>query len=117
MIYAHKVRMQGVDVFGAFDCPDFGQMKPRRTRSITPLQSLSLFNSVFVNRQATFLSARLQAEAGQEIGRQIELLFKLAYARIAEPDEKEQLMDLAELHGLTQVCRVIFNTSEFIYLQ
>ena len=117
MIYAHKVRMQGVDVFGAFDCPDFGQMKPQRTRSITPLQSLSLFNSVFVNRQATFLSERLQAEAGQDVGRQIELLFRLAYARMTDPDEKQQLMKLAELHGLTQVCRVIFNTSEFIYLQ
>ncbi|MCH8217511.1 MAG: DUF1553 domain-containing protein, partial [Planctomycetes bacterium] len=117
MIYAHKVRMQGVDVFGAFDCPDFGQMKPKRTRSITPLQSLGLFNSVFVNRQATFLSERLQAEAGQDFGSQIELLFRLAYARLADPDEKQQLMKLAELHGMTQVCRVIFNTSEFIYLQ
>ncbi|MAE32443.1 MAG: hypothetical protein CMO43_12790, partial [Verrucomicrobiales bacterium] len=33
MIYAHKIRMQAVDIFGAFDCPDAGQMKPRRTRS------------------------------------------------------------------------------------
>ena len=25
MIYAHRVRMQAVDIFGAFDCPDGGQ--------------------------------------------------------------------------------------------
>ena len=36
MIYAHKVRMISVDIFGAFDCPDAGQMKPNRPRSTTP---------------------------------------------------------------------------------
>ena len=41
MVYARKIRMQAVDIFGAFDCPDAGQLKPRRTRSITPIQSLS----------------------------------------------------------------------------
>ena len=41
MIYALKVRMVPDGVFGAFDCPDAGQICPKRTRSTTPIQSLS----------------------------------------------------------------------------
>ncbi len=67
MIYAHKVRMISVDVFGAFDCPDAGQMKPSRTRSITPVQSLGLFNSPFVNRQASVLCRAIARRGRQTI--------------------------------------------------
>ena len=35
MIYAHKIRMEPVPVFGAFDCPDAGQPMPKRSQSTT----------------------------------------------------------------------------------
>ncbi|NNE92806.1 MAG: DUF1553 domain-containing protein [Verrucomicrobiales bacterium] len=117
MIYAHKIRMQAVDIFGAFDCPDAGQMKPNRTRSITPIQSLSLMNSPFSNRQAAFFAERIRAEAGTEPPSQIDRAFLLAYSREPDLDERERLINLAAGHGLDQVCRVIFNTSEFVFLQ
>ncbi len=44
MIYAHKVRMERVPVFGAFDCPDAGQPMSRRNQSTTAIQALNLFN-------------------------------------------------------------------------
>jgi hypothetical protein len=37
MIYQAKPRMQLDDTFGAFDCPDAGQISPRRNTSTTPL--------------------------------------------------------------------------------
>ena len=117
MIYAHKVRMISVDIFGAFDCPDAGQMKPNRPRSITPVQSLGLFNSPFVNRQATFFAERLKEEAGEDTGAQIDRAFAIAYSRPASPVERERLTALANNHGLEQVCRAIFNSSEFAFLQ
>ena len=118
MIYAHKVRMISVDVFGAFDCPDAGQMKPSRTRSITPVQSLGLFNSPFVNRQAAFFADRLRTEAGDDLGRPgRSCAFELAYSRSPTPAERTRLIALAADHGLEQVCRAIFNTSEFAFIQ
>jgi mono/diheme cytochrome c family protein len=117
MIYAHKIRMQAVDIFGAFDCPDGGQMTPERTRSITPLQSLSLFNSPFVNRQAVFFAERLRSEVGDEPASQIDRALELALSRAPEQDERELLMQLAADHGLEQACRVIFNMSEFVFLR
>jgi hypothetical protein len=117
MIYAHKIRMQAVDIFGAFDCPDAGQMKPRRTRSITPVQSLSLLNSPFTNRQAGFFAARVKNEAGDELRKQIDHAFRLATSRTPTTDEQTAMHALAQQHGLEQVCRVLFNTSEFLYLR
>lgn len=117
MIYAHKVRMISVDIFGSFDCPDAGQMKPSRTRSITPVQSLGLLNSPFANRQAAFFAERLRAEAGPELAAQVDRAFALAYSREPSPTERRQLVTLAEEHGLESVCRTLFNTSEFAFIQ
>ena len=116
MVYAHKVRMQAVDIFGAFDCPDAGQMKPNRSQSITPVQSLSLLNSPFVNRQAKFFADRVRQETGDNVQAQITRAFQLAYARPPEPTEADALTQLATSHGLAQTCRVILNSSEFVYL-
>jgi mono/diheme cytochrome c family protein len=116
MIYAHKVRMQAVDIFGAFDCPDAGQMRPERTRSITPLQSLSFLNSPFVSRQAKFFASRVQHDVGDAIGHQVEHAFRLALSRGPTSTEKQQMVELATDHGLEQVCRVLYNTSEFVFL-
>lgn len=114
MIYAHKVRMISVDVFGAFDCPDAGQMTPERTRSITPLQSLALLNSSFVNRQAAFFAERVRAEAGDDLASQVDRVFALAYSRRPTAPESRHLIELAKHYGLEQVCRTVFNTSEFL---
>ena len=116
MIYAHKIRMQSVDIFGTFDCPDAGQMKPRRTQSITPLQSLSLLNSPFVNRQASFFADRVRREVGMQVPRQIDRAFEIALGRNANHDERQQLTQLVRDEGLSQLCRVLLNTSEFLYL-
>jgi hypothetical protein len=116
MIYAHKVRMQAIDIFGAFDCPDGGQMKPRRTRSITPLQSLSLLNSPFANRQAAFFADRIRGLASDDLQQQIDHVFQIAFSRSPNPQEQTAMVALAEEHGLEQVCRAIFNSSEFVFL-
>ena len=92
-------------------------MKPNRPRSITPVQSLGLLNSPFVNRQAAFFAERLRAEAGDDRGEQIARAFAIAFSRQASPAESKRLAALADDHGLEQVCRVIFNSSEFAFLQ
>lgn len=116
MIYAHKVRMQSVDVFGAFDCPDAGQMTPRRNRSITPIQSLGLLNSPFINRQSEFFAQRIRESAGDDMQQAIQQAFEIALGRQPSGSEGEALVELANQHGLAQACRVIFNTSEFVSL-
>jgi hypothetical protein len=117
MIYAHKIRMETVDIFGAFDCPDAGQMTPRRNQSITPVQSLGLLNSPFTNRQAAFFADRIR-EASDSTDRAVWITraFEVAFSRPPSTAESERMCGLANAHGLEQVCRVLINSSEFVYL-
>ncbi|MEW6156472.1 MAG: PSD1 and planctomycete cytochrome C domain-containing protein [Verrucomicrobiota bacterium] len=114
MIYMTKVRMAQDGTFGAFDCPDAGQIQPKRPRSTTPIQALNLFNSTFVNQQAALFARRLEREAGSEIESQILLAFRSAFAREPWPEEMRASLALAREHGLTSVCRVLFNANEFV---
>lgn len=117
MIFAHKIRMQAVDIFGAFDCPDAGQMTPKRTRSMTPLQALVLFNSPFVVRQAGFFAEHISATVGDDPAAQVDQAFRLVYSRLPSEQEREPLIHLVREHGLAQLCRTLFNTSEFLTIQ
>lgn len=116
MIYMTKVRMETDDVFGAFDCPDAGQVQPMRSRSTTPIQALNLFNSSFTVQQCRLMAKRLKREAGTEIRQQIRLAFRLCYGR--EPDENEQQVAerLIAAHGLPALCRAMINTNEFLFI-
>lgn len=116
MIYAHKIRMQEVDIFGAFDCPDAGQMKPKRTQSITPTQSLSLFNSSFVIRQSEFFAQRLQSSA-ENVEEQVRQAFLITVSRQPDQEELSQMVKFVRHQGLEQLGRVLINTSEFLYIQ
>lgn len=116
MVYAHKIRMQSVDIFGAFDCPDAGQMNPKRTRSITPTQSLSMFNSPFVLQQAGFFADRVRGEAGDNVSDQVRQAFMFVLSRPPSDAELVRMEQLVERDGLVSLCRVLFNASEFLYI-
>jgi len=117
MIYAHKIRMQSVDVFGAFDCPDAGQMTSRRNQSITPIQALGLLNSPFIERQSAFFAERLRQEVGDDLNACVQRAFEIAFTRQSNESEQAALQTLTRDHGLEHACRILFNTSEFVSLQ
>ena len=129
MIYAHKIRMEKESVFGAFDCPDAGQPMPRRRQSTTPLQALSLFNSMFTLEEATAFAARVTADVERGAGdpaaradtpdpvtRQIDRAFVLALGRPPDADEAAAAAVVVRGHGLATLCRALFNTNEFVTL-
>jgi hypothetical protein len=116
MIYQQKPRMQLDDIFGAFDCPDGGQIAPRRNRSTTPLQALNLLNSPFLLQQAGFFAERLEKEAGKDVAAQARLGFRLAFSRDPTAQELEGAERLIREHGALIFCRALFNANEFVYL-
>jgi len=116
MIYAHKIRMEPVPVFGAFDCPDAGLPAPRRSQSTTAIQALNLLNSPFVIDQADALAARVATEAPDSIDDQIDLTFRLTMGRSPRPDEEAVVTQTVRTHGLATLCRAIFNSSEFLFI-
>ena len=118
MIYAHKVRMERESVFGAFDCPDAGQTTARRRQSTTPIQALNLFNSRFTLDEAKAFAARIETEAGPgaDPAAKARLAYQLAFGRVPGPDELASAVPLVAEHGLATLCRVLFNSSEFLFL-
>ena len=118
MAYAHKVRMEREAVFGAFDCPDAGQSTPRRRQSATPIQALNLFNSRFTLDEAETLARRVQEDAGNgaDAAKLIQRAYQLALTRNPEPEEVHEAESAVREHGLRMLCRVLFNSNEFLFL-
>jgi len=115
MIYMTKVRQERDSVFGVFDCPDFNQVVPKRTRSTTPLQALNLLNSPFVLQQAGFLVQRLDAEA-KSAESKIELAFNLCFGRSPEPEETQAAIDFINETNWQAFARVMLNANEFVLI-
>jgi hypothetical protein len=116
MVYLFRVRAAQDGVFGAFDCPDGGSVMAKRSRSNTPLQALNLFNSTFVGGQGELLEKRLQTESGPQSAEQVQLAFRLFYARPPDAYELERSQAFIAEHGLLSFVRALYNTSEFLFI-
>jgi hypothetical protein len=117
MIYQRRVRMQIDPTFGVFDCPDGGQVAPKRGRSITPLQALNLLNSPFVIQQAKYLADRLEREVPGDSAGQVRRAFELAFQRQPTADELSACVAAIVDEGLLVVCRALLNSNEFAFLE
>lgn len=115
MIYSHKIRMEPVPVFGVFDCPDAGQPTPRRTQSTTPLQALNLLNSPFVLQQAEALAELIRGDH-ESPETQVTAAFQRCLCRAPDDRELATASQVATEHGLSVVCRALFNSNEFLFI-
>lgn len=116
MIYWQKPRMRLDDTFGVFDCPDAGQVQPKRTRSTTPLQALSLLNSPFLVQQAGFFAERVRKRVGGDADSQVIEAFAIAFQRKPAADERAAAVALVRREGLETLCRALLNANEFLYI-
>jgi hypothetical protein len=114
MIYQSKPRSEIDTFFGAFDCPDAGQIQPKRTSSTTPLQALNLLNGAFLIDQADRFAARVAREAGDAPAERVRRAFLLAFGREATEAEIAAATTLVADHGLPALCRALYNANEFL---
>lgn len=116
MVYQTKPRMQLDDTFGAFDCPDAGQIAPARGRSTTPLQALNLLNGPFVLQMCGLLAERLSRAFPDDAERQVDHAFRIILCRPPAEGEAETCKEFVAGHGLAMLCRVLFNCNEFVMI-
>ncbi len=117
MVYQSKPRMQLDDTFGAFDCPDAGQIAPKRHRSTTALQALNLLNSPFALEQSQLAAKRLETETPGDVTQQVRRAFWNTFQRSPDVEELAAAMELVAEHGLGSLCRALFNANEFLYIE
>jgi len=99
-----------------FDCPDPSTKSPQRAVTTTPLQALSLLNNAFVLRMADRFAERVTRDVGPDIDGQVRRAFQLAFGRVPDEDEQRSSFQLVREHGLSELCRVLYNSSELLYV-
>src|SRR5262249_24787942 len=104
------------NLLDTLDCPDPSTATHKRLVTTTPLQALTLLNNSFVLRMADKFAQRVQDEAGPDIKKQITHTYRLAYGRPPTPKEIALVRPVVESHGLAVLCRAIFNSIEFVYV-
>lgn len=130
-IYAYVKRTLLVPLLEVLDlCDTINSTEKRSITSIAP-QALTLYNGDFMNQQARFFADRLMNEAGQDPEKQVERAFRLALCRPPSSSERATLVEFLKQEStsnveaksdaarlaLIQVCRVILNLNEFVYVE
>jgi hypothetical protein len=115
-VYRTWARSGRSPLLDALDCPDPSTATHRRSVTTTPLQALTLLNSAFVLRRAEGFAARARQEAGSDVRRQIERAYRLAYGRPPTGEEVVAAEPVVRAHGLRILCRALFNSNEFLYV-
>ncbi len=114
-IYRFIVRSQPDPFMTTLDCADSSQSTPRRNETLTSLQALSMLNHRFNLAMAEHFSSRLEGEA-EDLAGQVSAGFRLVTGRHPGKRELEQLVSYASEHGMPNFCRVLFNLSEFVFV-
>ena len=90
--------------------------RPARALTTTPLQALALLNNAFVLRMAEAFAQRVGKEANG-IDRQVTRVWQLAYQRDPTAEEARLAGALVRDRGLKALCRVVFNSNEFVTVE
>jgi hypothetical protein len=114
-VYRFVFRTVPDPLMQALDCPDASQVAPRRETSATALQALAMLNNRFLVRQSEHIATNLKT-SHRDLSAQINELFLRAYGRPASPAETEQIANYTTEHGLANACRIILNSSEFLFV-
>jgi hypothetical protein len=116
-IYLYNKRSVRLPMLSAFDQPDAITSCPVRPVSTHALQSLSLFNSSFMQEVSQSFAARLEGACSQDRSCQIETAWGLALSRPPHTEEKRLAREFFQSGGaLPDLCLALFNRNEFIYV-
>lgn len=89
------------------DFPDLGMLAPARGFSASALQSLALYNNRFV--------LHFSGELGKQVGTPEEAVRRI-WLRDPTAEERAAFADFAQKNSLAALCRVLFNSNEFFFV-
>jgi hypothetical protein len=86
-----------------------------RNETVNALQALAIRNNRLTVAMAKHFATRVAKEATTPPA-QIDLAFRLALGRPPYTSEAEAMSGYVREHGLTNLCRLIFNLNEFNFV-
>lgn len=114
-IYRFIVRSQPQPFLTTWDCADPSMQVDKRNETITPLQSLALWNNSLTVRMSSHFAARVRS-ASDTLEGQLDAAFGLAFGRRPTAEERAVLSPYIQQYGWENACRVIFNSNEFLFI-
>ncbi len=102
-----------------FDVDDGRVPCPLRTQTVTAPQSLFLMNSPEIETASKLLAKRIRLESGGDLGKAIQLAYQLTVARLPTEFETDRALDYLQndVGRFKQLCWLLFNLDEFIYVR
>jgi hypothetical protein len=133
-VYVYVKRQLQFPMLELFDGPSTTDSCDRRSESLVPTQALVLMNDEFVRDQSAALADRVSREAGDSDRARVERAFRLGLGREPSADridegvaflagQRERLVGEGFSDGearrgaLGDLCQVLFNLSEFHYVE
>jgi Protein of unknown function (DUF1553)/Protein of unknown function (DUF1549)/Planctomycete cytochrome C/NPCBM/NEW2 domain len=114
-VYRFTVRSVPNPWLETLDCPNPSIQTPARNRTTTALQALALLNNPFVLQQSKYFAERLRS-AAESPAEQVRLAYHLAFAREPSDQEAAEASEFIDQHDLAELCHLLLNASEFVYV-
>ena len=124
-VYMYVKRGFRMPMLESFDMPDTSLSCERRETTTVAPQALTLINGEFSLDQAAVFSSGLRKEFGESPAAWVGAAWRRALGRPPAAEEQQKALEFLESHrsggpqtasGLTELCLMLFNMNEFIYL-
>jgi hypothetical protein len=133
-VYIYVKRQLLMPLMELFDAPTTTDSCPERMSSVVPTQALVLMNDEFIEDQSRYLARRVIAESRGDVQRAVERAFQLTLGKPVSPERVAQAVafvgerklayqaeklnsDDARQRALADLAHVLFNSSEFVYVE
>ena len=114
-IYRFLVRSQPQPFMTTLDCADPSMSVEKRSETVTALQALTMLNNRLMLTMEKYMAQRV-AKKANDVSEQVDFAFRLALSRSPTESEHAELTSYAKVHGLGNLCRVLFNLNEFVFV-
>lgn len=122
-IYLNVRRNFLTPFFLAFDYPTPFTTIGKRSVSSVPAQALAMMNNPFVRQQAQIWAQQILADPNASVSERITRLYRVAFGRAPTTKELESATGFIasvgnpkDLRAWTELCHVLFNVKEFIFI-
>ena len=115
-VYIFVRRNTRYPMLESFDMPDTHESCARRNVTVTPTQSLALLNSNLTVDWARSFAARVLNDSGLPPEAQVDRAYKFAYGRTPNNEERRDAVEFLKHQQLTDLCHVLLNSNEFLYV-
>ena len=116
-VYRFNPRGERSAVLDTFDCPDPAAAAPARSVTTTPAASPQLDEQPVRASHGRSLRQTPPSRSRRRTRRANPTSLGTGVLRLPDPDEERASRKLAEAHGIESLCRALWNSNEWVYVE